>query len=169
MTWNLEQGWTPHPEGKTGCSAQPPQKNNILSLPHSMLKTVGHWRDKNDTWVTWRGEKIHIFISRLQININHLILQQAFIAFYIFYFHAAPPAPQICAHTLPCPVHIRFRSRWKLKPIWLCDVGRTIWHQDRKNGQFGTEKASGQFGTNIVKMDNLAPRQFGTNIIKRTI
>ena len=24
----------------------------------------------------------------------------------------------------------------------------------------------GQFGTNIVKTDNLAPRQFGTNIIK---
>ena len=36
---------------------------------------------------------------------------------------------------------------------------RTIWHQDSKNGQFGTK---------IVKTDNLAPGQFCTNIKKRT-
>ena len=29
--------------------------------------------------------------------------------------------------------------------------------------------AGGQFGTNIIKTDNLAPGQFGTNIIKQTI
>ena len=36
-------------------------------------------------------------------------------------------------------------------------------------GQFGTKNANGQFGTNIVKTNNLAPGQFGTNITKRTI
>ena len=43
---------------------------------------------------------------------------------------------------------------------------RTIWHQDNL--------ATRQFGTNIIKTDNLAPDnlapgQFGTNIIKQTI
>ena len=32
-------------------------------------------------------------------------------------------------------------------------IKRTIWHQDNKRGQFGTK---------IIKADNLAPGQFGT-------
>ena len=32
-------------------------------------------------------------------------------------------------------------------------IKRTIWHQDNKSGQFGTK---------IIKVDNLAPGQFGT-------
>ena len=35
---------------------------------------------------------------------------------------------------------------------------RTIWHQDSKNGQFGTK---------IVKMDNLAPRRQTDNLALR--
>ena len=150
MTWNLEQGWTPHPEGKTGCSAQPPQKNNILSLPHSMLKTVGHWRDKNDTWVTWRGEKIHIFINRLQININHLILQQAFIAFYIFYFHAVLPRPPHRFVLIPCPAPS------------ISDL-----EADENSNQSGCVTLVGQFGTKIEKTDNLAPRRQTDNLPPR--
>ena len=56
-----------------------------------------------------------------------------------------------------------------------------MWHQDNKSGQFGTKiikvdnLAPGQFGTRTIwhqdnlAPDNLAPGQFGTNIIKRTI
>ena len=40
-------------------------------------------------------------------------------------------------------------------------IKRTIWHQDNKSGQFGTK---------IIKVDNLAPGQFGTRTIwHRTI
>ena len=35
-------------------------------------------------------------------------------------------------------------------------IKRTIWHQDNKRGQFGT---------NIIEVDNLAPGQFGTRTI----
>ena len=57
--------------------------------------------------------------------------------------------------------------------------GRTIWHQYRKSGQFGTKQVNRQFGTKIRKwtiwhwntylaLDNLAPKYFGTNIVKQT-
>ena len=47
---------------------------------------------------------------------------------------------------------------------------RTIWHQDNKGDNLAPDNKSGQFGTKIIKVDNLAPGQFGTRTIwHRTI
>ena len=44
-----------------------------------------------------------------------------------------------------------------------------IWHQDGKNGQFGTKKANRQFGTKKANRQfgtKIKNNKFGTNIVK---
>ena len=84
-------------------------------------------------------------MNHLQININHLILQQAFIAFYIFYFHAVLPRPPRRFVLIPCPAP-------------------SISDLEVYKNQSGCVTLVGQFGTKKVKTDSLATRRQTDNL-----